>query len=70
MDTQTTNKALIAPLRAAMYDHEESRARTALSDVAAPDVLFRLCHPFGHSTGTDAFYDTAYRELFEASPDL
>lgn len=66
----TENKALIAPLRAAMYDFDEAGVRAALAKVAAPDAVFRLCVPFGDSTGPNAFYDTAYRDLLTAWPDL
>ncbi len=70
MDRHTRHKVLIAPLRAAMYDFEEASVRKALAEVCAPDVLFRLCHPFGDTTGTDAFYDKAYAPLLRAIPDL
>ncbi|GAB5434447.1 MAG: nuclear transport factor 2 family protein [Epibacterium sp.] len=70
MDIHTQNKALIAPLRAAMYDFDEAGVRAALASVCAPDVLFRFCHPFGDLTGVDAFYDAVYAGLFKAWPDL
>ncbi|MCG7625204.1 ester cyclase [Epibacterium sp. Ofav1-8] len=70
MDVHTQNKALIAPLRAAMYDFDAAGVRAALASVCAPDVLFRFCHPFGDLTGVDAFYDAVYAGLFKAWPDL
>jgi len=70
MDVHTQNKALIAPLRAAMYDFDEAGVRAAFASVCAPDVLFRFCHPFGDLTGVDAFYDAVYAGLFKAWPDL
>ncbi len=70
MDVHTQNKALIAPLRAAMYDFDTAGVRAALASVCAPDVLFRFCHPFGDLTGVDAFYDVVYAGLFMAWPDL
>lgn len=70
MDIHTQNKALIAPLRTAMYDFDEAGVRAALASVCAPDVLFRFCHPFGDLTGVDAFYDAVYAGLFKAWPDL
>jgi len=70
MDVHTQNKALIAPLRAAMYDFDTAGVRAALASVCAPDVLFRFCHPFGDLTGVDAFYDAVYADLFKAWPDL
>ena len=70
MDIQTRNKAVIAPLRAAMYDFSESAVRAALSAAAAPDAVFHHCHPLGDSTGPEAFYARAYAPLLTAFPDL
>lgn len=70
MDIQTRNKAVIAPLRAAMYDFSESTVRAALTEAAAPDAVFHHCHPLGDSMGPEAFYARAYAPLFAAFPDL
>ena len=70
MDVQSKNKALIAPVRAAMYDFDEASVRRALAKVTAPDAVFHLCFPIGDSIGADAFYNTAYRDLLDAWPDL
>lgn len=70
MDKHTANKVLIAPLRAAMRDFDEAGVRHALAAMSAPDAVFHLCHPFGDSAGADAFYDSAYRGLLAAWPDL
>ena len=68
-DTQTTHKALIAPLRAAQYDFSEAGVRGSLAEIA-PKALFRHCSPFGDLSGPDAFYEAAYGPLFAAWPDL
>ncbi len=70
MDLQTQNKALVAPIRAAMYDFSEEGVRAALRAASAEDAVFRSCHPLGDATGPDAFYDLAYAGLFAAFPDL
>ncbi|MFY1709700.1 ester cyclase [Tritonibacter scottomollicae] len=70
MDVHTQNKALIAPLRAAMYDFDEAGVRAALGSLCAPDAVFRFCHPFGDLAGVEAFYDAVYAGLFKAWPDL
>ena len=41
-----------------MYDFSEAGVRKALAEVTSPDAVFHLCHPFGDSTGSDAFYDS------------
>lgn len=70
IDPHTAHKALIQPLRGAMYDFDEIGVRAALQRAFAPDALIRLAHPFGDMTGPAAFYDRAYQPLFRAIPDL
>lgn len=69
-DRPTAHKALIAPLRAAMYDFSDSGVRSALAGALAPDAVVRMCHPLGETAGPEAFYDTSYAPLFAAVPDL
>lgn len=69
-DPHTQHKALIGPLRSAMRDFDPDAVRAALAEVAAPDAVFRLCHPFGDMIGPDAFFDGAYAGLLDAWPDL
>ena len=70
VDKHTQHKELIQAFRDATYNFSEEGVRKALSDLATPDALFRLCHPFGDMTGPDGFYDGAYKGLFDAWPDL
>ena len=67
-DRHTHHKALLEPLRAALYDFDEASARRALQAVA-PDALFRHCHPFGDIQGADGFFDAAFAPLARAWPD-
>ena len=69
-DPATRHKALIAPLRAAMYDFDADTVRARLHQVCAPDVTFRLCHPFESTQGVDAYFDKVYSPLARAIPDL
>lgn len=69
-DTHTANKALVAPLRAAMYDFDEAGVRAVLANVMSPDAVVHMCHPFGDLTGPDALYDACYAPLLESLPDL
>lgn len=69
-DTHSTHKALIAPLRAAMYDFDLDRVRAVLAALCAPDVVFNLAFPFETITGVDAYVDTVYAPLLAAIPDL
>lgn len=70
MDRHTHHKALLAPVRAAQYDFSEKSYRAALEAVCAPDVVFRMAHPLGEMTGTDAFFETAIAPLARAWPDM
>ncbi|MEM9578005.1 MAG: ester cyclase [Pseudomonadota bacterium] len=69
-DRPTAHKALIAPLRAALYDFDEQRVRAALHDLCAEDVVFRLAFPFETTIGVDAYVDKVYAPLAKAIPDL
>lgn len=68
-DIHTRNKALVAPLRAAMYDFSEVGVRGAIAAAFADDAVIHLAHPLGDTSG-GAFYDHAYADLFAAVPDL
>ncbi len=70
MDKQTDHKALLAPLRAAMYDFDGVAARAALHSVCAPDAVFRLAFPFETRVGVDAYFDAVYAPLLRSLPDL
>ncbi|HEV2560338.1 MAG TPA: ester cyclase [Microvirga sp.] len=70
MDESTRAKALIVPLRAAMYDFDERAVRRCLGTLLKPDAVVHLCCPFGSVVGPEALYDAAYRDLFAAIPDL
>jgi predicted ester cyclase len=66
----TENKALIAPLRQALYNFDSEGVRAALRDVIASDAIVHMPFPFGDMTGPDALYDTCYAPLFGSMPDL
>ncbi|WP_299281243.1 ester cyclase [uncultured Tateyamaria sp.] len=64
------NKALIAPLRATMYDFDLDGLRGVLREICAPDVVFNLAFPFETIAGVDAYMDAVYAPLIYAIPDL
>ena len=68
-DIHTRYKALVAPLRAAMYDFTEDGVRSAIAATFSDDAVVHLAHPLGDTSG-GAFYDHAYSGLFAAVPDL
>ena len=69
-DVHTRNKALIAPLREAMYNFDEKGVRAALRALIAEDAVIHMPYPLDDMTGPDAFYDTCYAPLFQSMPDL
>ena len=70
IDVHTRHKALIAPLRAAMYDFDLTALRSALHALCAPDVVFRLAFPFETIDGVNAYVQAAYAPLLNAIPDV
>ena len=69
-DKHTDHKELIAPLRAAMYDFDETAVRRALMDLIAPDAVIHMPWPFGDLVGPEALYEVCYAPLFASLPDL
>lgn len=63
-------KTVLSPLRKAAATFEETAVRKALDTVMAGDADLKLCHPFGSLVGPDAYFDTCYRPLLKAMPDL
>lgn len=70
MDGPTHHKALIAPLRSALYDFDPARVQKALNDLFKADAPIHLAHPFGTMNGPQAFYGQAIKPLARAFPDL
>ena len=69
-EIHTRNKALIEPIRLAMYDYEEFTLRRSLETVFSDDAPVRLAFPFAEMIGPGAFYEKALAPLFAAVPDL
>ena len=69
-DLPNHHKALLAPLRRAMYDFTTVGVCDALQALAEPSTLFRCCHPFGDLHGAKTYFDTLYAGLYAAVPDL
>lgn len=70
MDTHSRHKALIAPLRQAMYDFDLETVRTQMHLKCAQDAVFRLAFPFETVAGVDEHINRAYGALVSALPDL
>ncbi|MES0862747.1 ester cyclase [Ruegeria sp. SCPT10] len=69
-DVHSANKALIAPLRAAMHDFDDVRVQAALNGALASDATIHMPHPFGDLSGPQELYQTCYAPLLKAMPDL
>jgi predicted ester cyclase len=69
-DIHTRNKAVIEPLRAAMYDSSADGVRAALNAAIASDAVIHMPHPFGDLAGPEALYKACYAPLLDAMPDL
>lgn len=69
MERHQRHKDLITPLRAAQAVFAPELVQAALANLA-PDAQFNMCHPFGATSGAEAFFDTVYGPLLAAMPDL
>ncbi len=69
-DTHTRNKALIRPLRQALYDYEPDTVRAALMAAFRDDAPVHLAYPFEDLDGPAGLYEAAFRPLHAAIPDL
>ncbi|MEL7115139.1 MAG: ester cyclase, partial [Pseudomonadota bacterium] len=70
MPVHDTNKALIAPLRAAFRSCDPRLVRQAVFDTFAPDAAIRLQYPFQDVQGPEDLWTRVYAPLFAAMPDL
>ncbi len=70
MSKHDTHREALGPLRKAMYAFEEGAVRNALSELCAPEAVFRSAFPIPEVKGTEAYYETAYAPLLKAIPDL
>jgi predicted ester cyclase len=64
------NKALIQPLRAALYDIDPTALHDQLAAVFADDAMIRLAFPFEDVDGPSDLHERVYRPLLDAMPDL
>lgn len=64
------HKALIAPLREAMYNFDAATVQAALKALIAPDAIIHMPHPLRDLTGPQELYDVCYAPLLTAMPDL
>ena len=69
-DIHSRNKAVVRPLRQALYDYEPGAVRAALSNAFDRDATVRLAYPFEDLDGPDGLYEEAFLPLATAVPDL
>ncbi|KUJ84479.1 polyketide cyclase [Microbulbifer flavimaris] len=66
----THNKALLAPLRAALYDYEPREVRKQLDALLTMDALVQLAYPFETLSGPAELFERALSPLAQSIPDL
>ena len=64
------HKALLKPLRDALYDFELDSVKAVLNDVFHEDSKIRLCFPFETIEGVETYFNKALKPLNQAIPDL
>lgn len=70
MSVHDDNKALIAPLRAALMEGGAEAIQQAILDAFAPDARIRLGYPFQDVAGPEDLWTRVYAPLLTAMPDL
>lgn len=70
MPAHDQNKALLAPLRAALASCDAQRVRAALLEAFAPDAKIRFCQPFPEVDGPLDLWERVYAPLMAAMPDM
>ncbi|XPF93593.1 ester cyclase [Colwellia sp. RE-S-Sl-9] len=66
----TNHKALLKPLRQALYNFDRVSVLNELNHVLASDAVVKLSYPFETLHGAQTFFDIAYQPLNNAIPDL
>ncbi|RME64824.1 MAG: polyketide cyclase, partial [Alphaproteobacteria bacterium] len=69
-DRERHHKALLAPLRMALYDFEPKAVPAVLQRLFAPDAAVHLAFPFEDLAGADGLWEQAWQPLGQAFPDL
>ena len=69
-DVHAQNKALLTPLRAALYDYQADALQAALKQLFRPDAVVQLATPLEDLDGPEGLYQQAYAPLRQALPDL
>ena len=70
VDIHDRNKALIRPLREALYDYAPEAVRAALGRVFHREAEVHLATPFEDLDGAEGLYGEAFAPLHAAFPDL
>lgn len=65
-----SNRRLLTPMRAAMYNYDPTTVSSALRDLFAPDAEVHLAYPFEDLDGAAGWLGDAVTPLAAAMPDL
>ena len=63
-------KEFLKPLLNSMRSFNEYNVKKSLELLFSDSVNIKMCHPFGILNGSESFFNTAYRPLLSALPDL
>ena len=69
-DIHSHHKALLKPLRDALYDYDPETVSSTLKAVFAGDAKVQLSYPFETLSGADALVSDVFQPLLQAIPDL
>ena len=63
-------KEFIKPLLSTMKDFNEYDVQKSLDFFMSDSTKIKMCYPFGILNGSEIFFNTVYKPLFNALPDL
>lgn len=70
MSRHDAHKALVAPLRSALYAGEVGAIRRALTELFAPEAKIQMGQPFDKVAGPQDLFERVYAPLLDAMPRL
>ena len=69
-DIHSHHKALLKPLRDALYDYDAGHVKATLAALFASDAKIHLSYPFETMDGADVLFTKVFEPLQQAIPDL
>ena len=70
LDKAEKLKDYIDPLLSAMRDFSNESVQREIEKLLIPECQIKMCFPFGEIKGKENYFETTYKPLFRAFPNL